>query len=130
MPRWPIYIAETSPARNRRTRYADVAPAVPAAVVAPAAHVHVYGPRLLLPCLRNKESSSLRNMTKVVNIAIRKVRFLLPPEARDMPVVATPPAPAQRYKRKVPRARPSRSTVDAPRSRMRLLRQASRFCQV
>ena len=44
VPRWPIHIAETSPARNRRTRYADVAPAVPTAVVALPAHAHVHFP--------------------------------------------------------------------------------------
>ena len=42
-----------SPVRNRHTYRVDVAPAVPAAVVAPAAYVHVFGLRPLLSCLHN-----------------------------------------------------------------------------
>jgi hypothetical protein len=51
------------------------------------------------------------------------------PASREEPVMAAPPAPAQRYKRKVPRAHPSRVTTVAWSrlvwALLRLLRQAS-----
>ena len=97
-------LAPPSPVAVASVQRADDAPAVPAAVVAPATSPDVLCLPALLSCLRNRD---LRHLCLTTPVVHNKSPYL---PASRVRLIAVPPWPENRYKRRTPPGCSSRAT--------------------
>ena len=97
-------LAPLSPVAVASVQRADDAPAAPAAVVAPATSLDVLCFPALLSCLRNRD---LRHLCLTTPVVHNKSPYL---PASRVRLIAVPPWPEKRYKRRTPLGYSSRAT--------------------